>query len=218
MLKGSGQPVFRGGITSGIPADLIRNRPDIRVAERDLAAATANIGVAQAQLYPSISLSGSISPSYINQRGIHGGLTPWSFGPTLNLPIFDGGRLRANVKSAQSDAATAYLNWKSTVLTAVEQVENALSAVRRDAQTVAALQAQVKTTQETLELSTASYKDGASSLLDVLDAQRQVSLAQASLAASVQQMAKDYVSLNIAIGGGFAPGGKTTAPVKPAKS
>nr|CAA54418.1 unnamed protein product [Rhizobium leguminosarum bv. viciae] len=204
LLKGSGQPVFRGGITSGIPADLIRNRPDIRSRERDLAAATANIGVAQAQLYPSISLSGSISPLHVNQRGIHGGLDRWSFGPTLNLPIFDGGRLRANVKSAQSDAATAYLNWKSTVLTAVEQVENALSAVRRDAQTVAALQAQVKTTTETLELSTASYKDGASSLLDVLDAQ-QVSLAQASLAASVQQMAKDYVSLNIAIGGGFAP-------------
>ncbi|MBY5570961.1 efflux transporter outer membrane subunit [Rhizobium leguminosarum] len=212
LLKGRGQPVFRGGITSGIPADLIRNRPDIRVAERDLAAATANIGVAQAQLYPSISLSGSISPSYINQRGVHGGLTGWSFGPTLNLPIFDGGALRANVKTAQSNAANAYLNWKSTVLSAVEQVENALSAVRRDARTVAALQAQVKTTQETLELSTASYKDGASSLLDVLDAQRQVSLAQASLAAAVQQMAKDYVSLNIAIGGGFAPGGKTTAP------
>ncbi|MFS8144700.1 nodulation protein NodT [Rhizobium sp. R635] len=216
LLKGRGQPVFRGGINSGIPADLIRNRPDIRVAERDLAAATANIGVAEAQLYPSISLSGSISPSFINQRGIHGDLTPWSFGPTLNLPIFDGGRLRANVKATQSDAATAYLNWKSTVLTAVEQVENALAAVRRDAQTVAALQAQVKTTQETLELSTASYKDGASSLLDVLDAQRQVSLAQASLAQAVQQMAKDYVSLNIAVGGGYAPGGKTTAPVKPA--
>ena len=81
---------------------------------------------------------------------------------------------------------------------------------------VAALQAQVKTTQETLELSTASYKDGASSLLDVLDAQRQVSLAQASLAQSVQQMAKDYVSLNIAIGGGYAPDGKIAAPVKPA--
>ncbi|MBX5130855.1 efflux transporter outer membrane subunit [Rhizobium lentis] len=215
LLKGRGQPVFRGGINSGIPADLIRNRPDIRVAERDLAAATANIGVAEAQLYPSISLSGSISPSYINQRGVHGGLTPWSFGPTLNLPIFDGGRLRANVKSAQSEAATAYLNWKSTVLTAVEQVENALAAVRRDARTVAALQAQVKTTQETLELSTASYKDGASSLLDVLDAQRQVSLAQASLAQAVQQMAKDYVSLNIAVGGGYAPGGNTIAPVKP---
>jgi multidrug efflux system outer membrane protein len=96
------------------------------------------------------------------------------------------------------------------VLEAVEEVENALSAVRRDAQTVAALRAQVKTTQETLDLSTASYKDGASSLLDVLDAQRQVSLAQASLAAAVQQMARDYVSLNVAIGGGYNPGGKPT--------
>ena len=109
------------------------------------------------------------------------------------------------------------------MLTSVEQVENALAAVRRDARTVSALQAQVKTTQETLELSTASYKDGASSLLDVLDAQRQVSLAQASLAQAVQQMAKDYVSLNIAVGGGYAPGGKTTVAnttvvVKPAKT
>jgi multidrug efflux system outer membrane protein len=94
------------------------------------------------------------------------------------------------------------------VLNGVEEVENALSAVRRDAETVESLKAQVKTTQESLELSTASYKDGASSLLDVLDAQRNVSTAQASLAAAVQQMAKDYVLLNVAIGGGYAPGGK----------
>ncbi|APO76041.1 nodulation protein NodT 2 [Rhizobium etli 8C-3] len=212
LQKGAAQPVYRAGIISGIPADLIRNRPDIRVAERNLAAATANIGVAESQLYPSISLSGSISPTWVNAAGgSGGGLTTWSFGPTLSLPIFDGGRLRANVDIAKSDAKTAYLAWKAAVLNAVEEVENALSAVRRDAQTVEALRAQVKTTQESLELSTASYKDGASSLLDVLDAQRQVSLAQASLAASVQQMARDYVSLNVAIGGGYAPGGKVNA-------
>ncbi|WP_413710167.1 efflux transporter outer membrane subunit [Rhizobium sp. Rhizsp82] len=213
LQKGSRQPVFRGGLQAGIPADLIRNRPDIRKAERDLAAATANIGVAEAQLYPSISLSGSISPSYVRPVGGNGGLTTWSFGPTLNLPIFDGGRLRANVDITKSDAKAAYLAWKSAVLSAVEQVENALSAVRRDAQTVEALRAQVKTTQESLELSTASYKDGASSLLDVLDSQRNVSTAQASLAAAVQQMAKDYVSLNVAIGGGYAPAGAKPAAV-----
>jgi multidrug efflux system outer membrane protein len=212
LQKGGSQPVFRGGITAGIPADLIRNRPDIRKAERDLAAATANIGIAEAQLYPSISLSGSISPSYVRPVGANGGLTTWSFGPTLSLPIFDGGRLRANVDISKSDAKTQYLAWKAAVLNGVEEVENALSAVRRDAQTVDALRAQVRTTQESLELSTASYKDGASSLLDVLDAQRQVSLAQASLAAAVQQTAKDYVSLNVAVGGGYAPGGvKITA-------
>ncbi|MBO9175996.1 efflux transporter outer membrane subunit, partial [Rhizobium sp. 16-488-2a] len=194
LQRGGSQPVFRAGIVSGVPADLIRNRPDIRVAERNLAAATANIGVAMSRLYPTISLSGSIAPSFINPAGGRGGsLTTWSFGPTLTLPIFDGGSLRAGVDIAKSDAKTQYLVWKQTVLEAVEEVENALSAVRRDAQTVAALRAQVKTTQETLDLSTASYKDGASSLLDVLDAQRQVSLAQASLAAAVQQMASDYV-------------------------
>ncbi|MGV2141862.1 MULTISPECIES: efflux transporter outer membrane subunit [unclassified Rhizobium] len=214
LQRGGSQPVFRAGIVSGVPADLIRNRPDIRVAERNLAAATANIGVAMSRLYPTISLSGSIAPSFINPAGGRGGsLTTWSFGPTLTLPIFDGGSLRAGVDIAKSDAKTQYLVWKQTVLEAVEEVENALSAVRRDAQTVAALRAQVKTTQETLDLSTASYKDGASSLLDVLDAQRQVSLAQASLAAAVQQMASDYVALNVAIGGGYNPGGNT-APAK----
>jgi multidrug efflux system outer membrane protein len=216
LQRAGSQPVFRGGITSGVPADLIRNRPDIRVAERNLAAATADIGVAISQLYPTIALSGSISPSYVRPVGGNGGLTSWSFGPTLTLPIFDGGRLRANVDISKSTAKTQYLAWKQTVLEAVEEVENALSAVRRDAQTVAALRAQVKTTQETLDLSTASYKDGASSLLDVLDAQRQVSLAQASLAAAVQQMAKDYVSLNVAVGGGYNPDGKPTVP--PAKA
>jgi multidrug efflux system outer membrane protein len=217
MQKGAAQPVFRGGIKSGIPADLIRNRPDIRVAERNLAAATANIGVAESQLYPTITLSGAISPSYVKQAGVSGGgLTTWSFGPSLSLPIFDGGRLRANVDIAKSDAKVQYLTWKAAVLNGVEEVENALSAVRHDAETVESLKAQVKTTQESLELSTASYKDGASSLLDVLDAQRNVSTAQASLAAAVQQMAKDYVSLNVAIGGGYAPGGKASVP--PAKA
>jgi multidrug efflux system outer membrane protein len=217
MQKGAAQPVFRGGIKSGIPADLIRNRPDIRVAERNLAAATANIGVAESQLYPTITLSGAISPSYVKQAGVSGGgLTTWSFGPSLSLPIFDGGRLRANVDIAKSDAKVQYLTWKAAVLNGVEEVENALTAVRHDAETVESLKAQVKTTQESLELSTASYKDGASSLLDVLDAQRNVSTAQASLAAAVQQMAKDYVSLNVAIGGGYAPGGKASVP--PAKA
>lgn len=206
LQNGAAQPVYRGDIRAGIPADLVRNRPDIRKAERELAKAVADIGVAEAKLYPSISLSGSISPSWVKSAGASGGgLTSWSFGPTLSLPIFDGGSLRANVDISNSDAKTQYLAWKSAVLNAVEEVENALSAVRRDAQTVEALRRQVKTAQDSLELSTTSYKDGASSLLDVLDAQRSVSDAQASLAAAVQQVAKDYVDLNVAVGAGFSP-------------
>ncbi len=101
LQSGGPQPVFRGRVNTGVPADLIRNRPDIRVAERNLAAATAQIGVAEAQLFPTITLSGAISPSYVHTSSAHGGLTSWSFGPALSLPIFDGGTLRANVKIAE---------------------------------------------------------------------------------------------------------------------
>ena len=203
MQSGLGQPIFHGSVASGVPADLIRNRPDIRVAERNLASATAQIGVSEAKLYPSISLSGSISPSAVHSSGSNGGLTTWSFGPTLNLPILDGGTLRANVKIAESNARASYLTWKSTVLSAIEDVENALSAVSRDAQTIAALRAQVRSYEEALRLSTDNYRNGASSLLDVLDAQRSVTTAQESLAGAVQQSATDYVSLNVAIGAGY---------------
>ena len=217
LQSGGPQPVFRGRVNTGVPADLIRNRPDIRVAERNLAAATAQIGVAEAQLFPTITLSGAISPSYVHTSSAHGGLTSWSFGPALSLPIFDGGTLRANVKIAESTSREQYIAWKQTVLSGVEQVENALSAVSRDAQTISALRAQVKSSEEALSLSTASYKDGASSLLDVLDAQRNVSDAQESLAQAVQQAAIDYISLNVNIGAGYVPADKTTMAAKPAK-
>lgn len=204
LQKGAPQPLARRSVNAGVPADLIRNRPDIRRAERELAAAVAEIGVAEAQLYPSITLGGSISPSWISTKSLAGSLTSWSFGPSLTLPILDGGRLKANVDIAESSARGAYLAWKASVLNAVEEVENALAAVNRDSQTVSALTATVRSYEEALSLSTASYKDGASSLLDVLDAQRSVSTAQASLAQAVQQMAADYVALNVAIGGGYA--------------
>ena len=114
--------------------------------------------------------------------------------------------MKANVTAAESTARETYLAWKQTVLGAVEEVENALAAVSRDARTVNALRDTVRSYEEALDLATASYRDGASSLLDVLDAQRQVSTAQANLAQAVQQAAQDFVSLNVAIGGGYGYG------------
>ncbi len=210
LQKGARQPVARFNTKAGVPADLIRNRPDIRAAERELAAAVAQIGVAEAQLYPTITLSGTITPSSTRSSGTSVNLLSWGFGPTLSLPIFDGGELRARVSAAESSARESYLAWKQTVLNAVEETENALAAVARDARTVNALRDTVNSYREALELATASYRDGASSLLDVLDAQRQVSSAQANLAQAVQRMAQDFVSLNVAIGGGYAFGGAGT--------
>lgn len=218
LQKGAPQPVARSIPRSGVPADLIRNRPDIRAAERALAAAVAKVGVAESALYPSITLSGSITPSYTNlNNGTSSSLTSWGFGPSLKLPIFDGGRIKANISSAEAQAREAYLAWKSTVLKAIEEVQNGIVAINRDKRTEDARRKALASAREALNLATSSYKDGASSLLDVLDAQREVSSAQAAVAAAVQQTAQDYIALSTALGGGYATGVKPVAPAEAAQ-
>lgn len=211
LIKGAGQPVPRYAPKTGIPADLIRNRPDIRRAERLLAAATASIGVAEAQLYPSISLGGTINSTRISSTAATGGLLTWSFGPSVAIPIFNGGALRAQVDIAKSGAAQQYLAWKQTVLGAVEEVETAQIALRRDYQTVSAVRRLVASYEEALSLARESYKSGASTVLDVLDAERNVANARLSLAGAVRQLSLDYVALNVAIGGGSDVGGEVAS-------
>ena len=126
----------------------------------------------------------------------------WSFGPTLTLPILNGGALRAQVDIAKSASAQQYIAWKQIVLSAVEEVENAQIAVHRDYQTIAALRRLVETYVEALELARESYKGGTATVLDVLDAERNVADGRISLAASIRQLAIYYISLNVAIGGG----------------
>lgn len=200
------QPAAHDPVDAGIPADLIRNRPDIRKAERELAAAVANIGVAKAQLYPSLQLNGNISPTALILAGARTNISAWSFGPTLNIPIFQGGALHANVKSSESKARSAYLVWKQTVLNAVEEVENAMVAYSRDRKTMSALAAEVRNYRHALNLSKSAYKRGVVSLLNVLDSERSVGAARQNLAGAVRQTALDYVRLNIALGGGYAVG------------
>lgn len=204
LVKGAAQPMPRYNTKIGVPADLIRNRPDIRRAERQLAAATASIGVAESQLYPSLTLSGTVDASRIVATAASGGLGSWSFGPSLNLPIFNGGRLKANVDISKSAAQQQYLAWKQTVLNGVEEVENALVALRNNYATVAALRKVVASSEEALGLARESYKGGATSLLDVLDAERSLSSSRVALAAGIRSLAANYVALNVAIGGGSA--------------
>ncbi|EYR80855.1 MULTISPECIES: efflux transporter outer membrane subunit [unclassified Shinella] len=211
LIKGSAQPMPRYATRTGIPADLIRNRPDIRAAERRLEAATAQIGVAEADLYPSIELGGSIGATRNFTSAATGNLTSWSFGPTLTLPIFNGGSLKARVKIARSEAEQQYLTWKSTVLNAVEEVENAQAALIRDGQTVAAQRKVVNSYEQTLNLARESYRGGASTILDVLDAERNVATARLQLASAIRQLARDFVALNVAIGGGAEIGSATVA-------
>jgi multidrug efflux system outer membrane protein len=203
LIKAGPQPTPRHSTRVGIPADLIRNRPDIRSAERNLAAATAQIGVAESQLYPSLTLDGTIGAAR-TISAMTGNLTSWSFGPTLSVPIFNGGALRAQVDIADSVAKQQYFAWKQTVLNAVEEVENAQTGLIRDYQTVAAVRRLVASNEEALSLARESYRGGASTILDVLDAERNVANSRLTLAATIRTLANDYVALNVAVGGGSA--------------
>jgi len=199
LIKGAPQPWPRAKVNAGIPADLIRQRPDIQAAERALLAATANAGIAEAQMYPSITLSGSIQLSAL----AGGNTTSWGFGPTLNLPFLDGGRAKANHQAALSKVNQAYLSWQGEVRGAIEETENALAAVRRDGRSIDAATKVSESAQRQLELARKSYQEGQGQILDVLNAERSLFDAKAQLATSTRQYASNYVTLNVAIGGGI---------------
>jgi len=200
LQKGAPQPWPRFKVNAGVPADLIRQRPDIQAAERAVLAASANAGIAQAQMYPSLTLGGNISLAQLAS-----GATPsWSFGPTLNLPFLDGGRSRANHHAAVSKVQQAYINWQSTVRGAIEQTENALAAVRRDGRSIDGATKVKDGATRQLELARFGYEAGQGQLLDVLNAERTLFDARAQLAGATQQYAKNFIILNVAVGGGLS--------------
>lgn len=204
----SGQPAPAYAADAGVPADLLRNRPDIRRAEMDFEAAVADIGYAWSQLFPSITLSGSVTPTYVNTNAKNGSLTTWSFGPQLRLPIFDGGRLRANVKIAQAKAEEKEAAWRAAVLKAVEDVENALVSYNRQKEALASGTARVARAQKSLALARATEREGLSSLFETLDADRKLKQAEADLANARRNLALQYVALNVAAGRGLPGPGR----------
>jgi len=199
LERSGGQPRPRFNASVGLPADVIRARPDLRVAERTYASAVFGIGVAKAAFYPSLSLSGNIQPTDISGGG---NITTWALGPSLNLPIFTGGTNRANLTRAESKAVQARLAWESAVLTAIEEVESSLAAYRRDARNVAAQQKLVATSSEALELTRTNFSVGAGEFSDVLDSERSYLQAQQSLALALQQQAANFITLSVAAAGG----------------
>lgn len=196
------QPLPAHGAPAGIPADLVRNRPDIRAAERRYAAAVARIGVAEAELYPSVQLSGTITAGRID------GVTEnsWSFGPSLTFPIFGRKALRANVAAAQADARQALLRWQETVLAAVEQVENSLYAGQKYAAASVSARETVAQFQKSLDLSRRLAAEQSVTSLDLIDIELLISDARETQAQSMRQVALEYVQLNVALGAGYASG------------
>lgn len=188
----------------GIPATLARRRPDIRQAEATLHAQTANIGVSVAQLFPSLSLTGQLGVrntdvSYLDNWSSHF----YSVGPSLSIPIFQGGQLVSSVKLARAQQASAALDYRQTVLTALQDVENALVSYRADQARVTALDETTGSLQRAFDLASDSYRQGISTFIEVLDAQRQLAQAQEQATQARMQSALDLVALYKALGGGW---------------
>lgn len=190
---------------AGIPADVLTNRPDVRLAERQLAQATASIGVAEAARYPSVSLTGNIATSAdrIGDLGRASSIS-WALGPTLTVPLFNGGKLAAAEDAAWASRDASYASFRSTVLGALEDVENALVALSKERKRKVSLDAAAVSYRQALTLARSLYQSGGASFLDVLDAERSAYSAETSALTSAIAVATDYVALHKALGGGWS--------------
>ncbi len=162
-----------------LPSSLLLARPDILAAEHSLRAATANIGAARAALFPSISLTAAAGSASRELSGLFdSGSGVWSFAPQIRLPIFDGGRNRANVRIAEANQQLALAQYEKTVQTAFREVADALAERAHWSERLDAQSSLVAATQQALTLSQARFKAGADDYLSVLDAQRSLYAAQ----------------------------------------
>jgi NodT family efflux transporter outer membrane factor (OMF) lipoprotein len=188
----------------GLPSGLIRRRPDVRAAEAQLHEQTAEVGVAVAQFFPDVSLTGQVGQRALKAQD----LTRWannfySFGPAVSIPIFQGGQLRANLRMAKAEQAQAALSYRKTVLGALQDVENALTAYRTEQARWQALRMTVEASAAAVDLASDRYRRGLANFLDVLTAQSTLINAREQLIQSTLTLTTDLVTLYKALGGGW---------------
>ena len=200
MQKGAPQLSSPGDVRTGVPADLLRNRPDVRSAEADLAAAVANVGVAEAALYPALSLSGTVGRTDATDA--------WSFGPQLSLPVFNQGLLKASRDAQLSVARQAEIAWRASINEAVEDVQVTQSNLSRARQRVQLLRTAASDYSRALTLAQENYRNGAITLLNLLETDRNTNAARISAASATNEAAQAWATLKIATGAGAAVTGQ----------
>lgn len=202
LTKEAPIPTVPDAVPVGLPSDLLRRRPDIRRVERELAAATARIGVVASDLFPKFSLTGNFglqleSLNLINRSRF------WSFGPTVRWPIFDAGRIRANIHVQDARQEQVLLNYEKVVLTSLEDVENALVAYTMEQVRQKNLLEAVNAHRRAVNLAIELFTKGLANFLNVLDAERSLYKSEDDLAQSEYTLSQDLVALYKALGGGW---------------
>lgn len=196
-LSSTGElPAIPAKIPAGLPSDLLRRRPDIRQAEAQLHGATAQIGVAVAQLFPQFSLTGGVSWQNSLSRSLF-------IGPVATWPIFQGGAIVSNIHAQEALRDQAFIMYQQTVLTAFEDVENALIAFSDEQKHDKSLSDAVAADHKSVDLNLRLFQEGQTNLLSVLTAQGTLYTDESSFTQSRENLAADLIALYKALGGGW---------------
>ncbi|MFK8329851.1 efflux transporter outer membrane subunit [Pseudomonas sp. BJa5] len=203
-LRPAQLPAIAKALPIGDPGELLRRRPDIRSAERQLAAATADVGVATADLFPRISLSGFLG--FTAARGSQlgsGNAAAWALGPSITWPAFDLGSVRARLRGANAQAQGALATYEQQVLLALEEAENAFSDYGKRQQRLASLIKQAESSRSAATLASIQYREGTVDYLVLLDAQREQLSADDAQAQGEIELYRGIVAIYKALGGGW---------------
>lgn len=200
-------PLVPGKVVVGLPAELLRQRPDVRRAERELAAQNALIGAKKAEYYPSLSLPGSLSYGVMSHgsdlfESANAGL---AIGPQVNWNLFAGGRIRSEVKAEKAATKAALHAYRQTVLRAYEEAENGMAAYANERTRIAELETAAQSAKKSVELVTELYKQGLTDFQNVLVMERDLLTQQDELASSRGKIDADLVAIYKALGGGWNP-------------
>ncbi len=197
-------PVGPADLPPGLPSELLRRRPDIRGAERALAAATANIGVATADLYPQFSLIGDVGLSSDKLKTLANSPSAfWSAGPTVSWNLFNGAQVRANIRIKNALQEQALIQYEQTIVQAVSEVETALVAYHQDQLRRDSWRASTEANRRSLDLARRQNNAGVVDFLNVLNAEQSLYTSEDQLAQSEQSVSTSLVALYKALGGGW---------------
>lgn len=200
------KPIAKGPpvVPPGLPSELLRRRPDIRRAEREIAAASARIGVATADLYPRFSITAALGLQSEKFSSLGDwGSRYWNLAPGVSWNVFDAGRIRSNIEVYTERERVALLQYEKTVLTALEEVESALVAYEKEQARRDLLANAVERNRRAVELAKTLYQGGARDFLNVIDAERALALSEDQLVQSERLISTNLVALYKALGGGW---------------
>ena len=199
-------PAVPASVAVGVPADLLRRRPDVRAAERRFAAEVARIGATEAERYPQFSLGGTLGLAANSGKTLFDSDSAVvGFGPSVRWNLFDGGRLRQRVKALEANAEAAQIAWEQTVLLALEEAENAMVRFVREQTRQATLQRAAAQARRAVELAQSQYRAGLSDFQAVIDSERTAASIDDDLVFSGAAVAASVVALFQALGGGVMP-------------